>query len=365
MKPITKNSMREVIHNPNYDIFIDNSLQSLNVFLEERKDVYSKYYILVDENTHSACVPKLLSNVDILQNADILEVDAGEENKNLIIANGLWEALLENNANRQTLIINLGGGLVSDLGGFVASTFKRGIPFINVPTTLLSMTDAAIGSKTAINLGLAKNQIGTFAHPEAVFINTEFIDSLPERERNSAFGEILKYALIADAKLWDILKNQSVNEIDDYEMIVSECAKIKNDIVSQDPEEHGIRKILNFGHTVGHAFESFSIGRQNRQLYHGEAVALGMIVEMYISSRIQRLDNIDREEIQQYILDNFRICPIEEKDFAELIGFMKKDKKNTNSKVSFVLISEIGKAHFNQNIDESLILDALKYYSEL
>jgi len=357
--------MLEKIHNPNYDIFIDNSLESLNVFLEERKDEYSKYYILVDENTHTACIPKLLSNVSMLQNAEILEVDAGEENKNLIIANGLWEALLENNANRRTLIINLGGGLVSDLGGFVASTFKRGIPFINVPTTLLSQTDAAIGSKTAVNLGLSKNQIGTFAHPEAVFISTEFISSLPEREKNSAFGEILKYALIADAKLWDILKNQSINDIDDYEMIVSECAKIKNDIVTQDPNEKGVRKILNFGHTIGHAFESFSMGLQNRQLYHGEAVALGMIVEMYISSKVFKFSVIDREEIQQYILDNFGVLPIEEKDFEELINYMKKDKKNTNSKVSFVLISEIGKTHFNQSIEEDLIFEALKYYSEL
>ncbi len=357
--------MLEKIHNPNYDIFIDNNLESLNVFLDERKDVYSKYYILVDENTHTACIPKLLSSVNILQNAEILEVGAGEGNKNLIIANGLWEALLENNANRQTLIINLGGGLVSDLGGFVASTFKRGIPFINIPTTLLAQTDAAIGSKTAINLGLAKNQIGTFANPEAVFISTDFIDSLPERDKNSAFGEILKYALIADAKLWDILKNQEINDITDYEMIVSECVKIKNDIVTQDPNEKGIRKILNFGHTVGHAFESFSMELHKRQLFHGEAVALGMIVEMYISSKILGFDNIVREEIQQYILDNFVILPIEKKDFAELIGYMKKDKKNTKTDISFVLISEIGKAYYNQNIEEKLITEALKYYSEL
>ena len=360
-----KNSMKEVLHNPNYDIFIDDSLESLNVFLEERKDEYSKYYILVDENTHTACIPKLLSNASILQNAEILEVDAGEENKNLIIANGLWEVLLENNANRQTLIINLGGGLVSDLGGFVASTFKRGIPFINVPTTLLAQADAAIGSKTAVNLGLAKNQIGTFAHPEAVFISTEFISSLPERDRNSAFGEILKYALIADAKLWEVLKNQSIDDIHDYEMIVSECAKIKNNIVTQDPKEKGVRKILNFGHTIGHAFESFSMGLHNRQLFHGEAIALGMIVEMYISSKVLGFDNSVREEIQQYILDNFVILPIEEKDFEELMAYMKKDKKNTNSEVSFVLISEIGEAHFNQNIEEELILEALAYYSEL
>ena len=357
--------MVEIIQNPNYDIFIDNSLESLSDFLVNKKDIYSKYYILVDENTHSACVPALLSKVSILQNADILEIDAGEENKNLQIANGIWEALLENNANRQTLIINLGGGLVSDLGGFVASVFKRGIPFINIPTTLLSQTDAAIGSKTAVNLGKAKNQIGTFAHPQAVFISSDFIDSLPVREKNSAFGEILKYALIADAKLWDILKNQSIEDVEDYEMIVAECVKIKNDVVQQDPEEHGIRKILNFGHTVGHAFESVAMGMQNKHLYHGEAVALGMIVELYISSKRWKFDTIDREEIQQYILDNFRIFPIEEKDFPQLIDFMRKDKKNTDSNISFVLISEIGKAHFNQNIDESLILEALKYYSEL
>jgi len=357
--------MKEVLQNPDYDIFIDDSLKYLNDFLENKKDHYSKYYILVDENTHTTCIPKLLSNVSLLQNAEILEIDAGEENKNLIIANGLWEALLENNANRKTLIINLGGGLVSDLGGFVASTFKRGIPFINVPTTLLAQTDAAIGSKTAVNLGHAKNQIGTFAHPEAIFISIDFISSLPERDKNSAFGEILKYALIADEKLWEILKNQELDEITDYEMIVTECAKIKNDIVTQDPKEKGIRKILNFGHTVGHAFESFSMNPHNRQLYHGEAIALGMIVEMYISSKILNFNNSLREEIQQYILDNFRIFSIEEKDFPQLIDFMRKDKKNTDSNISFVLISEIGKAHFNQNVDESLIFEALKYYSEL
>ncbi len=351
--------------NTYYTIFIDNSLESLTEFLIENKEKFSRYYILVDENTHSLAIAPLLQKVPILQMAEILEVDAGEKYKNLHTASTLWEALLENNADRNTLIINLGGGMVSDLGGFTASVFKRGIPFINIPTTLLSMTDASIGSKTGIDFQGYKNQIGSFAHPMGVFINSDFIDTLPEKELYSGMGEVLKYSLIADTKLWDILKTKSINSDLDFGTIISECVRIKNLIVDNDWREKGDRKILNFGHTIGHALESFSLSKSRRHLAHGEAVACGILVELEISVRKLNLNSNLRESVQQYILDNFDLYPITEKDFTHLISLMKKDKKNNNSEILFVLLSELGKANYDINVSEEEIIEALNYYSNL
>ncbi len=354
-----------MIKNDNYEIHIDNSMESLVHFFNEPKNSFSKIFILVDENTHSACVPLLLSKVEYLQESEILEIDAGEEHKNIETATGLWHALLENGADRNTLIINLGGGVVSDIGGFVASTFKRGIPFINIPTTLLGQIDAAVGSKTGIDLGNAKNQVGAFAHPLGVFINTDFVDTLSDRDLASALGEFIKYALISDYVLWNMLVNQEYDRDTDLGFIIKECLSIKNKLISEDLYEKGARKILNFGHTVGHAFESFSMGKNNRQLRHGEAVALGIIVELYISTKVMGLDNNLQKKIESYILKNFSFCAIDKSNFDELLDLMRKDKKNVNNKISFVLISDIGKPHYDQFIDEELILEALKYYSEL
>lgn len=357
--------MAEIIENSHYSIYIDKSLQSLALYLDQNKANFSKYFILVDENTHTECIPYLLSQVKVLQEASILEIDAGEVNKTLKTATGLWEALLENEADRKTLLINLGGGIVTDMGGFVASVFKRGIPFINIPTTLLGQTDAAIGSKTGVDLAFAKNQIGTFAHPQAVFISTTFLKNLPERELISGMGEVLKYALIDSEHLWNVLKNQELNPRMDFDIFVKECVQIKNNIVEKDWYEQGRRKILNFGHTIGHALESYSMSKGNRSILHGEAVALGIIMELYLSAELAGFNNEIQQEIQQYILDNFALYPIEEQDFEPLINLMRKDKKNNDSNIAFVLLEEIGKPIYDQFISEDVIINALKYYAQL
>ncbi len=357
--------MATIFTNEFYSIFLDNDLSSLKEFLLDSKEKYSSYFILVDENTHSLAIPVLLAKVGFLQQAKILEIDAGEKFKNLHTASSLWEALLENNADRNTLLINLGGGVVSDMGGFVASVFKRGIPFINIPTSLLAMTDAAIGSKTGVDFNLYKNQIGSFAHPDAVFICTDFLNTLPQRELFSGMGEVLKYGFIAESPIWDVLKNQEVNSEIDFDVFVAECVRIKNDIVSSDWKENAIRKILNFGHSVGHAFESFAINKFPRHLLHGEAVALGIIVEMELSVRILNFDTYTRDQAQQYILDNFDLYPITEMDFGKLIDFMRKDKKNNNGDFNFVLLEEMAKPKYDISVSEENIIESLQYYANL
>lgn len=357
--------MDNTISNEFYSIYLDNDLQLLAEFLLKNEEKYSKYFILVDENTHSLAIPIVLERVKFLQRAEIIEVDPGEEHKNLHTASALWGTLLENDADRNTLLINLGGGVLSDLGGFVASVFKRGIHFINIPTTLLAMTDASIGSKTGINFQGYKNQIGSFAHPDAVFICTDFLRTLPKRELFSGMGEVLKYSFIAESPIWEVLKEQEIGDDLDFDIIVNECISIKNRIVSNDWNEKGERKILNFGHTIGHALEAFSLKNIRRHLFHGEAVALGIIVELELSVRLLNFDTYLRDQIQQYIIDNFDLFPIEEDDFSQLISLMKKDKKNSNSGISFVLIEAMGKPKFNINIDESDIVSALKYYANL
>ena len=357
--------MEEIIQNSHYPIHIDNSLSSLNQFIEDHGNEFSKYFILVDENTHSACIPTLLAKVKSLQRADILEVDAGEVNKNFQAAVGLWKALIENNADRHTLLINLGGGLVSDLGGFVASVFKRGIPFIHIPTSLLGQIDAAVGSKTAIDLDGAKNQIGTFAHPQAVFICQDFLKNLPDREFFSAFGELIKYALIASPRMLDVIINQEISRELEMDLLIRECIEIKNQLVEEDLYEKGKRKILNFGHTIGHALESLSLTRTKRRLLHGEAVALGIIVELYLSVQILNFPEDIQKKIEQYILDNFDLFPIGEADFNTLFDWMIKDKKNQSGNISFVLLEGVGIPLFNQNIDKEKIQEALLYYANL
>ncbi len=356
--------MSLTISNTFYNIYLDNSLKSLSLFLNDNYTKFSAYFILVDENTHQAAVPLLLSKVAVLQEASILELNAGEENKNLHSAMILWSALKDNNADRNTLIVNLGGGMLSDLGGFVASVYKRGVAFINVPTSLLAMTDAAIGSKTGVDYENAKNIIGSFSHPQGVFISTEFLSTMPRRELLSGMGEVLKYALISGNKLWPILKDTEIEGLNNYDFFVEECIQIKNLIVDQDCYEKGRRKILNFGHTIGHAFESLALMR-NKPLLHGEAVALGIIVELEISNKILGFNYSVKERIQQFVLHNFNLFSIEDSDFPMLLELIRNDKKNLNSVISMVLLKDIGDALWNQRVEEADILSALKMYISL
>lgn len=348
-------------------IFIDkNFYKNIEDFLNEDFQ-NSKFFILVDENTISKCLPELIFNIPLLKDAEIIETESGETNKTLDICIQVWEMLSEYKANRNSVLINLGGGVISDMGGFIASCFKRGMKFINIPTTLLAQTDASIGGKLGVDINNLKNIVGLFSFPEAVFINTDYLKSLPEKQLLSGYAEIIKYSLINDDEnLWAIIndfKNFYENIIDPE--IIKKAIKIKNKIVEQDPKENDIRKSLNFGHTIGHAFETFSLSHTQNHLLHGEAVAIGIICESYLSNIFAGLDVKSLNNITKVISSAFDKFNFSEKDFDILLDIMKNDKKNIDDNINFTLISEIGKPIINQNIEKKYIIDSLNFYKNL
>ena len=259
---------------------LDQNFSQLHQFLKNLKP--SKLFILVDENTHEYCLPTVLGNLETEIPFEIIEIEAGEELKTIETATQLWEILSEFEADRKSLLLNLGGGVITDLGGFVASTYKRGIPFINLPTTLLGMCDASIGGKTGIDHQFLKNIVGTFAEPQQIFVYPDFLRTLPFVELRSGFAEMLKHGLIADEKHWkDLSSIENLNPESIYPFIETSM-KIKQNVVEIDFKEQNIRKTLNFGHTIGHAVESLFL-QANQLIPHGEAVALGMICETHLS----------------------------------------------------------------------------------
>ena len=355
--------MIKQISNTDYPIYLGTIFDKINEFIQEMNPKVSHIYILVDENTHTHCISPLVMNVPILEQAEILEIDAGEEHKNLEIVNHLWLALAENNVDRNALIINLGGGVVSDLGGFMASVYKRGIRFINVPTTLLSMVDAAVGGKTAIDLGALKNQIGCFSNPEAVFIAPEFLETLPMQQMKSGFGELLKYSLIDCPELWNEFQAIDFENPTNLEQLIESSLEIKTKIVAQDPKEKGLRKVLNFGHTYGHAFESLSLMQSpDNALLHGEAIAMGIVCELRHSVQKMSFPSQEFKQIKEFVFQNFRSFAIDSNQIDLLIELMKKDKKNAGDQIAVVLLEQIGKPKFDTYITEDEIRECLNFY---
>lgn len=346
------------IESNGYSVFFDNSLAELATFLRESS--YSKVFFLTDLNTSEHCMPLIGKYLPELDNYDIIEVDPGEENKNIDYCIGVWQMLLDFGADRNSLLINLGGGVITDMGGFAASTFKRGIDFVQVPTTLLSQVDASVGGKTGIDLGSIKNIIGTFTQPKAVFISTEFLKSLSARQLVSGFGEIVKHGLIADRDYYYQVQKISPEEIPAE--IIYRSVEIKNKVVTIDPFEKGLRKTLNFGHTIGHAVETFSLKNDSDPLLHGEAIALGMICEAYLSVKHNTLTENELNEIVQYIRKVFPDYPLHTSSFPAIMEFMKNDKKNSNGQIGFALLNAIGDCGYNQFIEEEHILQSLEYY---
>lgn len=340
----------------------DDTFSALNEFLQRKN--YSKIFILVDENTHEYCLPILLGNLETDLAFEILEVEAGEEMKNIQTANQLWEILTEMQADRKALMINLGGGVITDMGGFVASTYKRGIEFMNIPTTLLSMCDASIGGKTGIDLMHYKNMVGTFTFPEQIFVYPKFLETLPFKELRSGFAEMLKHGLIADKIHWESLLQ--IQKLDAESIIphITVSMKIKEEVVQKDFQEKNIRKTLNFGHTIGHAAESLFLNQGNPVL-HGEAVAMGMIAE----TRLALLEGLIREEDADDIIVGIRkYYPyLDISDFTdeEISDLLLNDKKNTDRAVNFSLVSGIGNCTFDQQCSPKNILQALKFYRSL
>ncbi|WP_276360606.1 3-dehydroquinate synthase [Daejeonella sp. H1SJ63] len=340
-----------------YSVFFGDSLQELRNFLNEKN--YSKVFVLVDSNTEIHCLP-------ILQNAlgdiefDLIEVSPGEENKNIDFCIGIWRMLLDFGADRNSIMINLGGGVITDMGGFAASTFKRGIDFVQVPTTLLSQVDASVGGKTGIDMENVKNIIGTFTQPKAVFIYSGFLKTLSERELRSGYAEVIKHGMIYDRNLFNMLRDITPADLNDQ--IIHRSVEIKNEVVIEDPLEKGLRKILNFGHTIGHAVESWSLRHDKMPLLHGEAIAIGFICEAWLSVRKNGLKPSELDEIVKALKNIYPFYKLNKASYTDLLEIMKNDKKNNAGKISFSLLSEIGKCGYDIFCTGDEIFESLDYY---
>lgn len=350
------------IKTQDYTIYFNNDgYTALNQHLKVSN--YSKIFILCDTNTNTDCVPFFLANISNEINYDILEINPGEESKNLDICLGLWEALSEYGADRKSLIINIGGGVVTDLGGFVASTFKRGVDFINIPTSLLAMVDASIGGKTGIDLGSLKNQIGVINTPKLIVVDTSFLETLPQLEIRSGLAEMLKHGLIYDEKYWNKIQKLSQSTIDDLDVLIYESIIIKKSIVEQDPTEQGLRKILNYGHTLGHAIESYFMENETKKrLLHGEAIAIGIILANYLSVKYCSFSKDKNNSIKSIIKAIYGHVEINKEDHSPIIELLKYDKKNEHGNINFVLLEAIGKPKMDCKVDNEIILEAFKFY---
>lgn len=314
----------------------------------------SQVFILTDENVASFWLPEVAYWLRCDPAVDII-IKAGEEHKNLQIVQRIWKTLLKHHADRNALLINLGGGVITDLGGFAASTYKRGINFINIPTTLLAMVDAAIGGKTGIDFGGGKNQIGTFAEAEEVIIDPVFLSTLPRRELLSGMAEMLKYGFIADANLLN-------TNMENYQDYIFRCGEIKREIVAQDPTEKGLRKILNFGHTLGHAIESHCL-TTDHPLLHGEAVALGVAGALWLSVEQCGLDKkvLKEYEKQLPVLLSEAEMNLNKSDVEPILSYLALDKKNKGEKPQFVLLEAVGKPIWDVEVEPKLVSDAMDY----
>jgi 3-dehydroquinate synthase len=315
---------------------------------------YVSIFVLVDENTKEKCLPLL----PYLANQIIIEIPSGEENKTIETCTYIWNQLLQKNADRNSVLINLGGGVISDMGGFCASTFKRGIDFINIPTTLLAQVDATIGGKTGIDFNGLKNMIGVFSHPKSILLNTQFLQTLPQRQTKSGFAEMLKHGLISNENYFNKLRQFDFSKPEKITDLIKESIAIKQKIVDSDPFEKNERKTLNFGHTIGHAIESVML-HTNHQLLHGEAIALGMVGALFLSHKKLNFPIHLVEEISNYLKHLYGFS-INLNDFKIQINeAILNDKKNNQAKLNFVLLKQIGLPQINceisfEELDETI-----------
>ena len=353
---------------------------------------HDRVFVLTDDTTHKCCLPKvaaLLAQYDAVP----ITIPHGDQHKTLAALGDVWTALQQGGATRHSLLINLGGGMVTDLGGFAAATFKRGINFINIPTTLLAMVDAAVGGKTGVNFGGLKNEVGAFADARFVIINTCFLDTLDAENLCSGYAEMLKHALISDERMWAEHVNFDLSQPDlaELQRMVAKSIAVKERIVTEDPHEHGIRKALNFGHTIGHALEEFalqqatpsggavvstaptnqttggaaiSIAPKNRPLLHGYAVAFGLIGELYMSARKAGFPTERLHQTARFIRENYAQTEFTCNDYPTLLNLMRHDKKNTSGVINFTLLHNIGDIRINQTATDEEIREALDFIRE-
>lgn len=342
-------------------VFKEEGYSLLNQHIAESN--YSIIFILVDTNTHEHCLSRVLSNLETEAPIEIIEIDAGEAFKNIETCSGVWEALSELNCDRKSLMINVGGGVVTDLGGFVARTFKRGINYINVPTSLLAMVDASVGGKTGVDLGTLKNQIGVISNPKMVLVDPWFLGSLPLEQLRSGYAEMLKHGLIADQDYWKEVSQNRYDDLEGLEKRIHHSIAIKNKVVLKDPQEAHLRKTLNYGHTLGHAIESYFMDQTGRkQLLHGEAIAIGMILAAYLSKEICGLTDEQLQEITHGISSFYDSLNFTGDDIPKIIDLLKYDKKNSHGQIYFVLLERIGHPIVDKKVSNELILDAFYFY---
>src|SRR5574344_860917 len=341
------------------------ALSMLNRHLKGESYKNSKFFILLDENTYSNCLATLICKVPVLEEAEFMEVPVGETAKSIEVVSQLWSTLMESHADRNSVIVNLGGGCVSDLGGFVAASYQRGIHYINIPTTLIGMVDAAIGGKTAVNLDGVKNAVGFFYTPVVTCVEPEFLDTLPAEEMQNGLCEMLKTLLLANPERYEQLRQQvAANQVLLSQELIQECVSVKSAVVKTDPTDRGVRKILNLGHTFAHAFECFSVHHTDSKMFpsaipHGKAVGLGLWCALYLSVKKLGLPENVLTQYQEALQLLAPIPTITLSDTEELLSYMQHDKKNANDMILCVLLQEVAAPVIDVEVDENEIRDTL------
>ena len=330
--------------------------ESLSAFLNANP--CTNIQVLVDENTLRNCYPIVKP---ILPKHNLIKIKSGEQQKHLGTCQTIWENMTNHELDRHALMINLGGGVIGDMGGFCAATYKRGIDFIQIPTTLLSQVDASVGGKLGIDFQGLKNHIGVFQIPKTVLIDANFLNTLSFTEKRSGFAEIIKHCLIMDEDKWNIIRKKDFEE-QDFNDLIAHSVAIKQQIVKADPTEKGLRKILNFGHTLGHAIETYFLGKSKLHLLHGEAIAAGMICEAFISFKRGMIDQKTLEHIEEFIYVIYGKASISESDIDEIIAFTAQDKKNKGKEIRFSLLEGAGKCTFDIPVSTAEMKSALEYY---
>ena len=347
--------------NPQKVVISENLTEALATAVAECE--HDRTFILVDETTERCCLP-IVSGLDCVRGAQIIVIGATDSHKTLESLSYVWEALGEGGATRHSLLINIGGGMVTDLGGFAASTFKRGINYINIPTTLLSMVDASVGGKTGINFRGLKNEIGVFSNASTVILDTTFLKTLDAENICSGYAEMLKHGLISNEKMWAELINFDLArpDLQQLQTMVADSVAVKQRIVTEDPLEQGIRKALNLGHTVGHAFESFAL--KHSPILHGYAVAYGLISELYLSTVKTGFPSDKMHQTVSFIKEHYGKMAITCDDYPTLLELMTHDKKNVAGTINFTLLGGIGDIRINQTATKEDIYEALDFYRE-
>lgn len=345
----------------NYSVFLcDTPEIYFPKWLQQR--AYSSVFVLCDEHTEANCYPHL---APYLPDHVCITVPAGESFKNIATCTAIWEALADNQADRKSLLINLGGGVIGDMGGFAAATYKRGIDFVQFPTTLLSQVDASVGGKLGVDLNAIKNLIGVFNAPAAVFICADMLRTLPQRQVRNGFAEVIKHGLIRDNAYWQKIRQVDIQPDTDWSAMIEHSVRIKSAVVEADPKEAGLRKILNFGHTIGHAVESWSLMHDDDPLLHGEAIAIGMICEAKLSAEMCGLPADHLQDIVETIMRHFEHYSLERIPVEDLLQVMLLDKKNADGNILFSLLRSIGDCTFDVRVTDDAIRSSLHFYCGL